>query len=91
MFTLSGAHVFPMYDAAVIANPPLPIIDVRHEPSAVFAAEAVGDERGRVILHGERPGSGTTPPVLADVGPTDGVAFTDVVPDDEQFGQPKHP
>jgi len=42
MFTLSGAHVFPMYDAAVIAEPPMPIIDVRHEPSAVFAAEAVG-------------------------------------------------
>jgi acetolactate synthase-1/2/3 large subunit len=42
MFTLSGAHVFPMYDAAVIADPPMPIIDVRHEPSAVFAAEAVG-------------------------------------------------
>lgn len=42
MFTLSGAHVFPMYDAAVHADPPVPIIDVRHEPSAVFAAEAVG-------------------------------------------------
>ena len=42
MFTLSGAHVFPMYDAAVHADPPMPIIDVRHEPTAVFAAEAVG-------------------------------------------------
>jgi acetolactate synthase-1/2/3 large subunit len=42
MFTLSGAHVFPLYDAAVQADPPMPIIDVRHEPSAVFAAEAVG-------------------------------------------------
>ena len=42
MFTLSGAHVFPMYDGAVKAEPPMPIIDVRHEPSAVFAAEAVG-------------------------------------------------
>jgi acetolactate synthase-1/2/3 large subunit len=42
MFTLSGAHVFPMYDAAVTADPPMPIIDVRHEPTAVFAAEAVG-------------------------------------------------
>ena len=42
MFTLSGAHVFPMYDAAVKAEPPMPIIDVRHEPTAVFAAEAVG-------------------------------------------------
>ena len=42
MFTLSGAHVFPLYDAAVQADPQLPIVDVRHEPSAVFAAEAVG-------------------------------------------------
>ena len=42
MFTLSGAHVFPLYDAAVVADPPTPIIDVRHEPSAVFAAEAIG-------------------------------------------------
>lgn len=40
MFTLSGAHVFPLYDAAVQVQ--MPIIDVRHEPSAVFAAEAVG-------------------------------------------------
>lgn len=42
MFTLSGAHIFPMYDAAVKSESPTPIIDVRHEPSAVFAAEAIG-------------------------------------------------
>lgn len=42
MFTLSGAHVFPMYDAAVKADPPMRILDVRHEQTAVFAAEAVG-------------------------------------------------
>src|SRR5688500_14481012 len=41
-FTLSGAPVFPMYDAAVNTEPPMPIVDVRHEPTAVFAAEAVG-------------------------------------------------
>jgi len=40
MFTLSGAHVFPLYDGAVKADPPLPLIDVRHEQTAVFAAEA---------------------------------------------------
>src|ERR1700683_1170189 len=40
MFTLSGGHVFPVYDGAVKASPPMPIIDVRHEQSAVFAAEA---------------------------------------------------
>lgn len=57
LFTLSGAHIFPLFDAAVggaeavkgAANPreaerrgPLPLIDVRHEQTAVFAAEAVG-------------------------------------------------
>ncbi len=40
MFTLSGAHVFPMYDGAVKAEPPMRLLDVRHEQTAVFAAEA---------------------------------------------------
>src|SRR5260370_24744687 len=40
MFTLSGGHVFPVYDGAVKADPPMPILDVRHEQTAVFAAEA---------------------------------------------------
>jgi acetolactate synthase I/II/III large subunit len=40
MFTLSGGHVFPLYDGAVKADPPMPILDVRHEQTAVFAAEA---------------------------------------------------
>ncbi|MGO9079928.1 MAG: acetolactate synthase [Streptosporangiaceae bacterium] len=39
MFTLSGGHVFPLYDGAVRARPPMPIVDVRHEQTAVFAAE----------------------------------------------------
>ncbi|MFY0406335.1 acetolactate synthase [Solicola sp. PLA-1-18] len=42
MFTLSGAHVFPLYDAAVKDEPTTRLVDVRHEPSAVFAAEATG-------------------------------------------------
>ncbi len=42
MFTLSGAHVFPMYDGAVKADPPMRLLDVRHEQTAVFAAEAMG-------------------------------------------------
>jgi len=42
LFTLTGAHVFPLYDAAVASEPATPIIDVRHEASAVFAAEAIG-------------------------------------------------
>ena len=40
LFTLSGGHVFPLYDAAVTSGPPLRLVDVRHEPTAVFAAEA---------------------------------------------------
>jgi acetolactate synthase I/II/III large subunit len=40
MFTLSGGHVFPLYDGAVKAEPPMRIVDVRHEQTAVFAAEA---------------------------------------------------
>jgi acetolactate synthase-1/2/3 large subunit len=40
MFTLSGGHVFPLYDGAVKAQPPLRLLDVRHEQTAVFAAEA---------------------------------------------------
>ncbi len=43
VFTLSGGHVFPLYDAAVKvtgSEPPLRLVDVRHEQTAVFAAEA---------------------------------------------------
>ncbi len=42
LFTLSGAHVFPMYDGAVKADPPMQLLDVRHEQTAAFAAEATG-------------------------------------------------
>src|SRR5438552_18309738 len=42
MFTLSGGHVFPVYDAVVKdgAGPAMRLVDVRHEQTAVFAAEA---------------------------------------------------
>jgi acetolactate synthase I/II/III large subunit len=40
MFTLSGGHVFPLYDGAVKAEPAMRLVDVRHEQTAVFAAEA---------------------------------------------------
>ena len=36
MFTLSGGHVFPLYDGAVKADPPMRMVDVRHEQTAVF-------------------------------------------------------
>src|ERR1700757_1787934 len=43
MFTLSGGHVFPLYDAVVKdgASPAMRLVDVRHEQTAVFAAEAI--------------------------------------------------
>jgi acetolactate synthase-1/2/3 large subunit len=41
MFTLSGGHVFPLYDGAVKADPPVRLVDVRHEQTAVFAAEGL--------------------------------------------------
>ena len=40
LFTLSGGHVFPLYDAAAKGGQPLRLVDVRHEQTAVFAAEA---------------------------------------------------
>jgi acetolactate synthase I/II/III large subunit len=42
LFTLSGAHVFPLYDGAVKAVDPVTLLDVRHEQTAAFAAEATG-------------------------------------------------
>src|SRR5881392_3054924 len=39
IFTLSGGHIFPFYDACVKAG--VPIYDVRHEQTATFAAEAM--------------------------------------------------
>src|SRR3984885_4318278 len=41
MFPLSGGHVFPLYDGAVKADPPVRLVDVRHEQTAVFAAEGI--------------------------------------------------
>ena len=38
MFTLNGGHIWPLYDAA--RNQDLRVVDVRHEASATFAAEA---------------------------------------------------
>jgi acetolactate synthase-1/2/3 large subunit len=58
MFTLSGGHVFPLYDAAHGAG--MPIYDVRHEQSAVFAAEAVAKLQRRPGLAVLTAGPGVT-------------------------------
>jgi acetolactate synthase-1/2/3 large subunit len=65
MFTLSGGHVFPLYDAAVKAGPPMPIIDVRHEQTAVFAAEATAKLTRRPGLAVLTAGPGVTNGVSA--------------------------
>jgi acetolactate synthase-1/2/3 large subunit len=58
LFTLSGGHVFPLYDAAHQAG--LRIVDVRHEQSAVFAAEAVAKLQRRPGLAVLTAGPGVT-------------------------------
>ena len=65
MFTLSGGHVFPLYDGAVSANPPMPIVDVRHEQTAVFAAEATARLTRRPGLAVLTAGPGVTNGVSA--------------------------
>ncbi|WP_433285830.1 acetolactate synthase [Micromonospora sp. CA-244673] len=58
MFTLSGGHVFPLYDAAHRTG--FGIYDVRHEQSAVFAAEAVAKLQRRPGLAVLTAGPGVT-------------------------------
>jgi len=63
LFTLSGGHVFPIYDAAHHGD--VRIVDVRHEQSAVFAAEAVAKLQRRPGLAVLTAGPGVTNGVSA--------------------------
>ncbi|HET7310430.1 MAG TPA: acetolactate synthase [Mycobacteriales bacterium] len=65
MFTLSGAHVFPLYDGAVRADPPMRLVDVRHEATAVFAAEGLARLTRRPGLAVLTAGPGVTNGVSA--------------------------
>jgi acetolactate synthase-1/2/3 large subunit len=65
MFTLSGGHVFPLYDGAVQAAPPMRLLDVRHEQTAVFAAEATAKLTRRPGLAVLTAGPGVTNAVSA--------------------------
>ncbi|HVF06076.1 MAG TPA: acetolactate synthase [Frankiaceae bacterium] len=65
MFTLSGGHVFPLYDGAVKADRPMRIVDVRHEQTAVFAAEAYAKLTRRPGLAVLTAGPGVTNGVSA--------------------------
>ncbi|WJK40149.1 acetolactate synthase [Solwaraspora sp. WMMA2056] len=58
LFTLSGGHLFPLYDAAHTAG--FPIYDVRHEQTAVFAAEAIAKLQRRPGLAALTAGPGVT-------------------------------
>ncbi|MDQ3464826.1 MAG: acetolactate synthase [Actinomycetota bacterium] len=58
LFTLSGAHVFPLYDALHTTG--LPIYDVRHEATAVFAAEATSKLQRRPAVAALTAGPGVT-------------------------------
>jgi acetolactate synthase-1/2/3 large subunit len=58
LFTLSGGHVFPLYDAAHQEG--VPLYDVRHEQSAVFAAEAVAKLQRRPSVAVLTAGPGVT-------------------------------
>jgi acetolactate synthase I/II/III large subunit len=60
MFTLSGGHVFPLYDGAIKADPPMRLLDVRHEQTAVFAAEATARLARRPGLAVVTAGPGVT-------------------------------
>src|SRR4051812_49868881 len=65
MFPLSGAHVFPLYDGAVKAEPPMRLVDVRHESTAVFAAEGLARLTRRPGLAVLTAGPGVTNGVSA--------------------------
>ncbi|GAB4062826.1 acetolactate synthase [Angustibacter speluncae] len=65
VFTLSGAHVFPVYDAAVKHEPGLRLLDVRHEQTAVFAAEGVAKLTRRPGFAVATAGPGVTNTVSA--------------------------
>ena len=82
-FTLSGAHVFPVYDAAVggkeavlaAGDPraaersgPVRLIDTRHEQTAVFAAEAIGKLTRNPGLAALTAGPGVTNGITAITG-----------------------
>src|SRR5262245_30025503 len=58
LFTLSGGHLFSIYDAAHQTG--VRIVDVRHEQSAVFAAEAVAKLQRRPGLAVLTAGPGVT-------------------------------
>ncbi len=64
LFTLSGGHIFPLYDAAVKRGD-VALYDVRHEQTAVFAAEALAKLTRRPGVAAVTAGPGVTNSVSA--------------------------
>ncbi len=64
LFTLSGGHIFPLYDAAVKRGD-VALYDVRHEQTAVFAAEALAKVTRRPGVAAVTAGPGVTNSVSA--------------------------
>ncbi|HZT65138.1 MAG TPA: acetolactate synthase [Acidimicrobiales bacterium] len=63
IFTLSGGHIFSIYDACVKAD--VPIYDVRHEQTATFAAEGMAKMTRRAGVAVLTAGPGVTNGVSA--------------------------
>src|SRR4051794_39711599 len=63
MFTLSGGHLFVLYDGAVQAG--MRLVDVRHEQSATFAAEGWAKVTRRLGCAALTAGPGVTNGVSA--------------------------
>ncbi|MBW2279989.1 MAG: thiamine pyrophosphate-binding protein [Deltaproteobacteria bacterium] len=56
MFTLTGGHIFPLFDGAVEAG--IRVIDTRHEQAAAFAAEGWALRTGRPGVYAATAGPG---------------------------------
>jgi acetolactate synthase-1/2/3 large subunit len=63
VFTLSGGHLFPLYDGAVQAG--MRLVDTRHEQSATFAAEGWAKVTRRLACAALTAGPGVTNGVSA--------------------------
>jgi acetolactate synthase-1/2/3 large subunit len=68
IYTLSGGHIFPFYDAAVKREPNVRILDVRHEQTATFAAEAAAKLTRNVGVAVLTAGPGVTNGISAITG-----------------------
>jgi thiamine pyrophosphate-dependent acetolactate synthase large subunit-like protein len=66
LFTLSGGHLFSIYDGCKAEG--IEIVDVRHEQSAVFAAEGFAKATRRVGVAALTAGPGVTNGVSAIAG-----------------------